>query len=227
MNPLPDCILCPLGTQGRRWTVPGAGPVPSTVMLVGEAPGAEEDATAVPFVGASGRKLRESLVQLGYDPDQMYITNLVKCRPPQNRDPLQVEVDICTAHFLRLEIATVNPQVIVAVGRYALGHFLLGGAISDAHGKPRWVGGRVLLPVYHPAATLYSPQMETVFQADLAALTAALELARYGDRVVTVNDGIAPRASVVALDTETRIRDGQIVCYSTAVSGEEAWVEKR
>lgn len=153
--------------------VPGEGRATADVMLVGEAPGATEDALGRPFVGRAGQLLDELLGAAGLERAAVYITNVVKARPPGNRDPRADEV----AHhmpWLEAELALVQPRLVVPLGRHALAHFARGVRISDVHGTVRTERGRTLFPLYHPAAALRSPALRATLFEDARALGAAL-----------------------------------------------------
>jgi uracil-DNA glycosylase len=153
--------------------VPGEGSATADVMLVGEAPGATEDALGRPFVGRAGQLLDELLGAAGLERAAVYITNVVKARPPGNRDPRADEV----AHhmpWLEAELALVQPRLVVPLGRHALAHFAPGVKISDVHGTVRTERGRTLFPLYHPAAALRSPALRATLFEDARALGAAL-----------------------------------------------------
>jgi len=143
--------------------VPGEGNPDAAVMLVGEAPGATEDQEGRPFVGRAGKLLDELLAEAGLAREDVYITNVVKARPPRNRDPRAGEV----AHhmpWLEAELALVRPGLVVPLGRHALAHFTDGAKISDVHGTEMTARGRSLFPLYHPAAALRGGALrETVF----------------------------------------------------------------
>src|SRR6476646_52122 len=141
--------------EGAQHLVPGEGPVDADVMVVGEAPGRFEDESGRPFVGRAGALLDELLGAAGLARDAVYITNVVKARPPRNRDPTRAEVD----HWmpvLEAELALVAPALVVPLGRHALAHFAPGLKIGDVHGRVVVAGGRSLYPLYHPAAGLRS-----------------------------------------------------------------------
>ena len=153
--------------------VPGEGDVAAEVMLVGEAPGANEDLLGRPFVGRAGLLLDELLAQAGLEREQVYITNVVKARPPGNRDPRAAEV-LHHMPWLEAELALVQPRVVVPLGRHALAHFTHGVKISEVHGRELTERGRTLFPLYHPAAGLRSTALrETLFE-DARALGLAL-----------------------------------------------------
>ena len=153
--------------------VPGEGDPGAEVMLVGEAPGASEDELGRPFVGRAGRLLDELLAAAGLRRDEVYITNVVKARPPGNRDPKASEV----AHWmpwLEAELELVRPRVIVPLGRHALAHFTDGARISEVHGRELIERGRTLFPLYHPAAGLRSTALRATLFEDARRLKAAL-----------------------------------------------------
>ena len=157
--------------------VPGEGSASAEVMLVGEAPGASEDELGRPFVGRAGRLLDELLAEAGLDREQVYITNVVKARPPGNRDPRADEV----AHhmpWLELELALIQPSLVVPLGRHALAHFTDGVKISDVHGTELTERGRSLFPLYHPAAALRGAAMRESLFADARKLRQAVEARR-------------------------------------------------
>ncbi len=163
-----QCHRCPLG-QGRTHAVPGAGPVNATVMFIGEAPGFYEDQQGEPFVGASGKFLNQLLEKAGIDRNSVYITNVIKCRPPGNRDPRQEEIAACRP-YLEEQIALINPQVIVTLGRFSMARAFPNEKISQVHGQPRKVEGRIYFPMYHPAAALHQPSLRRVVEEDFMHL---------------------------------------------------------
>ena len=166
------CTACQL-SQSRTRAVPGDGPADARVMFIGEGPGYHEDRQGLPFVGAAGNLLNELLEGIGLHRSEVFITNIVKCRPPGNRDPEQPEIEACRRYLLR-QIEAIDPPVIVTLGRFALEHFMPGARISRVHGQARRVGGRLFVPVLHPAAALHRaswrPQLEQDFQALKSAL---------------------------------------------------------
>jgi uracil-DNA glycosylase len=153
--------------------VPGEGSPTADVMFVGEAPGASEDEQGRPFVGRSGRLLDELLAAAGLDREQVFITNVVKARPPGNRDPRPDEVAHHMA-WLDAQLALIRPRLVVPLGRHALGHFTRGAKISQVHGTKMVERGRVLFPMYHPAAALRSTAVRNAAFEDARALAAAL-----------------------------------------------------
>jgi DNA polymerase len=170
------CTRCPLA-GGRTMAVPGEGNTLSDVLLVGEGPGQREDATGRPFVGAAGQLLEEMLRSIGWERSDVFITNVVKCRPPGNRDPEPTEISVCSPYLDRQEQA-LEPVLIVTLGRFSLQRYLPGARISDAHGGLRRSGSRFVLPMYHPAAALRSTGLRETLARDFRGLPAALLEAR-------------------------------------------------
>lgn len=168
------CQLCVLSAS-RTLAVPGEGPVNAAIMFVGEGPGAQEDRSGRPFVGAAGQLLNRLLLQAGLQRADVYITNIVKCRPPGNRDPLPGEVAACRS-YLEAQIALINPRVICLLGKPAT-HSLLSptAAMSKVHGVPQEVDGIIYVPLYHPAAALHQPSMEAVLVQDVERLKQFLD----------------------------------------------------
>jgi DNA polymerase len=133
-------------------------------MFVGEGPGLQEDRLGRPFVGSAGMFLNELLESVGLRRPDVFITNLVKCRPPNNRDPLPNEIESCNNH-LKDQIRIIKPQVVIPLGRHAMSHWFPSGRIGELHGRPHRVGGLIILPLYHPAAALHNGSLrETIMQ---------------------------------------------------------------
>ncbi len=160
---------------GRRF-VPGAGSLDADLMFIGEAPGKKEDETGLPFVGAAGKFLDEMLASIGLKRDDIYISNMVKQRPPDNRDPSPEEI---AAHWpiVQRQVAIINPKIVILLGRHAMYQFLPNvGTISQIHGKPfRRKDGRVYLPLYHPAAALYNGGMRQTLIEDFQKIPAIIK----------------------------------------------------
>jgi DNA polymerase len=160
------CVACPL-SRTRIQAVPGDGPVTARIMAVGEAPGETEDREGVPFVGAAGKLLTKLLEGVGLQRADLYICNVLKCRPPGNRDPLPDEVEAC-AHFLDAQVEVIKPDVILLLGRHALQRILPGApGISRSHGTRIRDRGRLYVPLYHPAAALYQGSLLETLQDDM------------------------------------------------------------
>jgi DNA polymerase len=160
-----NCSKCPLA-QARTRAVPGEGPEDAAIMFVGEAPGFHEDKSGRPFVGAAGRFLEELLSSIDMTRDQVYIANVIKCRPPGNRDPLPFEIDACKPHLDR-QIALIRPKMIVTLGRFSMARYFPGARISDVHGKPRKISGVLYYPMFHPAAALHQPKYRSTVEEDM------------------------------------------------------------
>ncbi len=163
------CDKCALHAAGRTNAVPGAGDYAAEIMFIGEGPGFNEDRQGLPFVGQSGKLLEELLTLIGLTRAQVFITNVVKCRPPENRDPQPDEVSTCTQAYLYRQIELIAPKVIVTLGRFSMGLFFPNAKITQIHGQAKWQDGRAYLPLYHPAAVLRNmatlkPQMEADFR---------------------------------------------------------------
>jgi uracil-DNA glycosylase len=172
-----DCTRCSLAA-GRTRAVPGEGNLLSDVLLVGEGPGAREDATGRPFVGPAGQLLDELLHSIGWDRADVFITNVVKCRPPGNRDPEPGEIAACSAYLERQERA-LDPAVAVTLGRHSLQRYLPGARISAVHGQlRRSYSGLHVFPMYHPAAALHQASLRETLFRDVRGLPAALLAAR-------------------------------------------------
>ena len=170
------CTRCPLH-KGRTRTVPGEGNPISDVLLVGEGPGAREDATGRPFVGPAGQLLDELLHAIGWAREHVFIANVVKCRPPGNRDPEAEEIAACRPYLDRQE-AALDPAVIVTLGRHSLRRYLPDARIGEVHGRLRRSSGRFVYPMYHPAAALHQASLRETLFADIRGLPAALLAAR-------------------------------------------------
>ena len=162
------CVSCPL-SGGRLKTVPGEGDPNAQIMFIGEAPGWHEDQQGRPFVGAAGQFLEGLLQSIGLRRDQVFISNVVKCRPPDNRDPQPEEIAACNGYLDR-QIGIIDPLVIATLGRHSLGKFLPGQRISRVHGQPRQIAGRTIMPMYHPAAALHRASLRREVDADFRKL---------------------------------------------------------
>jgi len=170
------CEKCGLHFS-RKLAVPGVGPADAQVMFIGEGPGFYENEQGKPFVGPAGHFLDELLAKAGLKRDKVFIGNVVKCRPPGNRDPQPDELAACKP-YLETQISAINPKVIVTLGRFSMGYFITNGKISAIHGRPVWVDGRLIVPMYHPAAALHQPALRDSILGDFANLPRYLDLAR-------------------------------------------------
>lgn len=148
----------------------GEGDPHAKIMFIGEAPGERENELQRPFVGAAGKYLDELLTSIGLKREEVYITNVVKYQPPDNRDPTPEEKEQCMP-WLKLEIALIKPRIIVPLGRHSLGHFFSKIKISDAHGKPFFINDHLtIFPIYHPAAAMHNGSLRSSLQRDFYAL---------------------------------------------------------
>jgi uracil-DNA glycosylase len=163
------CTLCPLH-QSRTLAVPGDGQSSAQVMVIGEAPGRDEDKSGHPFVGASGRFLDEVLAGSGIDRSDLFITNTVKCRPPQNRTPRVGEVETCTSNYLFEQIELINPKLIMLLGGVAAKKLLGVKTVNEARGQVIERDGRKFLVGYHPATRFYREDMAEKVKEDFALL---------------------------------------------------------
>jgi uracil-DNA glycosylase family 4 len=167
------CQKCELA-KGRTNAVPGEGPEHAEIMMIGEAPGFHEDRQGRPFVGAAGNLLDELLAAINLKRDQIYICNVLKCRPPQNRDPLPEEIEACKP-YLDQQIALIQPKIIITISRFAMARWFADKKISEIHGKPKKFGNLVVLPMYHPAAALHQPSLRRVLEEDFKKIPGILE----------------------------------------------------
>ncbi len=162
------CPKCELA-RTRTHAVPGEGAPRARVMLVGEGPGWHEDRQGRPFVGNAGKFLNELLALAGLDRETVFITNVVKCRPPGNRDPMPDEIAAC-APYLERQIEAIDPEVIVTLGRFSMARWFPGERISRIHGQPKREGRRMIVPMYHPAAALHQASLRGAIEDDFRKL---------------------------------------------------------
>jgi DNA polymerase len=170
------CQLCQLHVA-RKNSVPGEGLTNAEVMFIGEGPGFYENEQGRPFVGAAGKFLDELLMRAHLQREKVFITNVVKCRPPGNRDPLPEELSACNG-YLERQIEAINPIVIVTLGRFSMAKFMGNVRISDVHGQSRWVNGRLVVAMFHPAAALHQPSLKNAILDDFGRLPGFLTQAR-------------------------------------------------
>ncbi|HEX2908510.1 MAG TPA: uracil-DNA glycosylase [Phototrophicaceae bacterium] len=167
-----DCKLCRLH-EGTTNGVPGAGTTNAEIMFIGEGPGFHEDKQGLPFVGRSGDYLNELLKMIGLQREQVFIANVVKHRPPENRDPLPDEMLACKPYLDR-QIEAINPLVIATLGRFSMARYFPNGKITQIHGKPRLEDGRAYVPLFHPAAVLRNPDLRKEMEADFRRIVEVL-----------------------------------------------------
>ncbi len=167
------CTKCRLH-QSRTKAVPGEGPENARIMFIGEAPGFHEDRQGRPFVGAAGQFLDELLASIGLKREEVYICNVIKCRPPGNRDPLKDEIEACEPYLDR-QLEIVKPRLVVTLGRYSLAKFLPKASITKVRGQPIKVGKIICYPVLHPAAALHQPKWRETLEEDFKRIPQILE----------------------------------------------------
>ncbi|HSX41040.1 MAG TPA: uracil-DNA glycosylase [Candidatus Saccharimonadales bacterium] len=169
-----DKKITPELAAGAKQLVMGDGNPDADIVFIGEAPGAKEDEQGIPFVGAAGKFLNEMLASIGLERSDIYITNIVKYRPPGNRDPLPEE-KAAFMPFLETQLEIIQPKLIVFLGRHSMNVFLPELRISQAHGRAFRKDGKVFLPLYHPAAALYNGGMRQQLMDDFANIPKILE----------------------------------------------------
>jgi len=160
-----NCRECELARH-RTKVVSGEGPEDAELLFIGEAPGWYEDQQGRPFVGPAGAFLNQLLASIALTREQVYIANVIKCRPPENRDPLPAEIQAC-CKWLDRQIEIIRPRMIITLGRYSLARYFPDESISKVHGKARKVGGIICYPMYHPAAALHQGRLRQIIEADM------------------------------------------------------------
>ena len=169
------CHRCGLASA-RTHAVPGEGPADAHLMFIGEGPGFHEDRQGRPFVGAAGRLLEELLASIGLQRDEVFIANVVKCRPPGNRDPQPDELEACKP-FLDRQIELIRPRVVVTLGRFSMARWFPNTTISRVHGQAKRFGGMWVIPVFHPAAALHQARYRPALEEDFQRIAELLERA--------------------------------------------------
>jgi uracil-DNA glycosylase family 4 len=167
------CKACRLW-EGTTNGVPGAGDPNAEIMFIGEGPGYNEDKKGLPFVGRSGDYLEKMLKMINLKREDVFITNVVKHRPPENRDPLPDEMAACKPYLDR-QIEVIDPLIIVTLGRFSMARYFPNGKITQIHGKPKYEDGRAYYPLFHPAAVLRNPTLEPQMEADFRNLLGVIE----------------------------------------------------
>ena len=170
-----SCTDCPL-SNSRTNAVPGEGPADADIIFIGEGPGYHEDRQGRPFVGPAGKFLEGLLASIGLERENVFIANMVKCRPSNNRDPLPAEIAACSKYLDR-QIDLVNPKLVVTLGRFSMAKFFPKESISRARGKARRVGNLTVYPVMHPAAALHRQELRKTIEDDFKAIPEVLKLA--------------------------------------------------
>jgi uracil-DNA glycosylase family 4 len=185
------CAKCPLH-HSRKHAVPGEGPTSAAIMFIGEGPGFHEDQQGRPFVGNAGKYLDELLAGIGMRRANVFITNVVKCRPPGNRDPEAGEIQACS-NYLDRQIQSINPKVIVTLGRFSMARYLPNAKISAVHGKAYKINGRMVVAMYHPAAALHQPSLKSAIQEDFSRLPELISKADDAKNVPAPEDKKEPK----------------------------------
>jgi DNA polymerase len=186
------CQACPL-QAGRLQAVPGDGDPHSEILFIGEGPGQKEDELGSPFVGAAGKFLDELLAAIKLTRKDVFVTNVVKCRPPDNRDPEPEEISTCTDLYLWKQIEAIKPKLIATLGRHSMAIFLPPDLkISQIHGQPKRVKGYVVLPLYHPAAALYNGGMRQTLIYDFKKIPLVLKKISTAGNIETIKTQPTP-----------------------------------
>lgn len=183
-----SCKKCRLYEQANK-AVPGEGDINSPLVFIGEAPGANEDATGKPFVGRAGNLLEKLLAKIGYSREQVWIGNIIKHRPPGNRDPNPDEIKAC-APYLALQLKTIDPKLIVTLGRFAMYYFHKEGTISKNRGNLIKTRDYNIYPIYHPAAGLRNPTMLRALEEDFMKIPVVLKSIEEGSNKFMINQDV-------------------------------------
>jgi len=191
------CIL----SQSRKKSVPGDGPADAEIMFIGEGPGFHENEQGLPFVGQAGKFLEELLESAGLSRKGVFITNVVKCRPPGNRDPQEDELKACEPYLDR-QIAVIDPLVIVTLGRFSMARYFKNARISRIHGQAAWNQGKYIIPMYHPAAALHQRSLKPIIEKDFSKLPEMVEKAR---KMKSKNKSEYPGAEEKTIDDATQL----------------------
>jgi len=188
-----QCTKCAL-YRSRKNSVPGDGPADARIMMIGEGPGFHENEQGLPFVGPAGKFLDELLQIGGYKREDVFITNVVKCRPPGNREPLPEELSACR-DYLDRQIEAINPLVIVTLGRFSMSRYFDNAKISIIHGQPVWRSSRLIVPMYHPAAGLHQPDLKSIIVSDFSRLPEMILMAKQAPNTIPKASDTTNRSS--------------------------------
>lgn len=211
------CQLCRLA-KTRTNAVPGEGDYQAEVMFIGEGPGYHEDKQGSPFVGNAGQFLNELLEIAGLSRKAAFITNVVKCRPPNNRDPNPDEIEACS-NYLDRQIALINPRMIVTLGRYSMSRFFPGEKISQIHGRARIVEGRLCVAMYHPAAGLHQASLADIIRADFRNLPILMQ---QGKRLLAPQPSPVEEATFEDVADEIAPPEPEVETQQLAIAESEA-----
>lgn len=192
------CQNCTLH-KTRKLSVPGEGPANADIVFIGEGPGHNENEQGRPFVGAAGKFLEELLGKAGLRRNEVFICNVVKCRPPNNRDPEPAEIMAC-GKYLDRQIAAINPKVIVTLGRFSMARYFPNARISQIHGHASRVDGRLVVAMYHPAAALHQPLLRPDLEKDFAGLANLL----HPEKTVEVKQDTVPTTTPIQKVAEVK-----------------------
>ena len=198
------CMDCQLHA-GRTNAVPGEGPDAAELLFIGEGPGFHEDRQGRPFVGPAGNFLEDLLQSIGMTRDQVYIANMVKCRPPDNRDPVPSEIAACSKYLDR-QIELLDPLLIVTLGRFSTARFIPGQSISRVRGRLRRVGVRHIFPIMHPAAGLRRQEMRAAIEEDFAKIPGLLDVLRLQSEPASENAQIRETGALFESSPEAQSR---------------------
>ena len=218
------CQKCPLA-KGRMRAVPGEGPEDADILFIGEAPGFNEDRQGRPFVGASGKLLEQLIASLGLTRKQVYIANVVKCRPPENRDPLPDEIEACRPYLDR-QIELIQPKLVITLGRFSMARSFPGQSITRIHGQIKREGDVSIVPMFHPAAALRNPQWMEAMKKDFARLAPlvaelakqraehaeALQILPILQRMITNNSACFTKMIVTLTRHACPLREQECIC---------------
>lgn len=207
-----DCLQCQICNlrAGAKQVVPGEGNPAANIMFIGESPGATEDKTGKPFVGAAGKVLDILLSSIDIDRKDIFIANIIKCHPPKNRDPLKEEKEKCQP-WLEEQIRLINPKIFVPLGRHALNTFLPGISITNAHGKIFKFKDKIIFVMYHPAAALYNGTLRSILVKDMQ------NLQKYFDGKLEVEEYLPEYiGKVSSSEKKTKIKEKGILARKLA-----------
>ena len=219
-----NCVDCPL-SGGRTNAVPGEGDPKAVVMFIGEGPGFQEDRQGRPFVGPAGKLLDSLLASINTSREDVFIANMVKCRPPENRDPAPAELAACTKYLDR-QIELVDPKLIVTLGRFAFGRYFPGEGITKARGLLREKDGRKIFPVLHPAAVLRRDELRPTMIDDFKAISEILKGA--AEEIGMEITEMVPEAQITSQEaprvSQLSLMDASDLAASHLVQGEASTV---
>lgn len=171
------CPKCQALVENRTKVVPGEGAEDANILFIGEAPGWHEDQQGRPFVGPAGQFLNELIASISLRREQVYITNVIKCRPPSNRDPLPTEIQTCR-YWLDRQIELIQPKMIITLGRYSMALFFHGKSISKIHGTAQKQDNTIYYAMYHPAAALHQQSLRRTIEEDMLKIPSLLAQAK-------------------------------------------------